>query len=169
MTADLTIHSMVARVEHPARMRQVARAELVAAAAAVAPRRGLRRTLAGLAAAGLLSLALAGGAAAHEGHEGLNDDAAPSAGNGDAVASAGNGGVAVGEADGGVALLGDVTGGLNGANAIRVGDVWDGSVAVDGGDVSAATTIGVSADGGVAVTDASGGDGNTAIAADDRD
>ncbi len=33
---------------------------------------GLRRALAGLAAAGLLSLALAGGAAAHEGHEGLN-------------------------------------------------------------------------------------------------
>ena len=39
MATNLMIHSMVAKAEHPVRMREAARAGLVAAAAATAPRR----------------------------------------------------------------------------------------------------------------------------------
>ncbi len=82
------------------------------------------------------------------------------------LAAAGNGGTANASANGGAVAIGDVNSGLNGGGMIGVGDVWDGSVAIDGGDVSASTTIGVSADGGVAIADASGGDGNFADAED---
>ena len=68
------------------------------------------------------------------------------------TASGGNGGTAVA--------------GANGGGFVGVGDVWDGSGAVDGGDVSSSTSIGISADGGVAIADASGGDDNVAVTND---
>ena len=124
--------------------------------------RSARRALLGLAAAGLHALALAGGAAAQED-----------------VAAAGNGGTAGASADGGAVSVGDVNSGLNSGNAISVGDVggglvcdkwgkcWPagdgGAVAIDGGDVTTSTSLGISADGGVAIADASGGDGNFAF------
>ena len=82
------------------------------------------------------------------------------------LAAAGNGGTASASANGGAVAIGDVNSGLNGGGTIGVGDVYDGSVAIDGGDVSASTTIGITADGGVAVADASGGDGNFAATND---
>ena len=122
----------------------------------------VRRGLGGLAVAGLLSLALAAGAAAQD------------------IAAAGNGGTADASADGGSVSVGDVNSGLNSGSSISVGDVgsvvcdkwghcWttDGSVAIDGGDVSNATHLGISVDGGVAIADASGGDLNVAVEADD--
>ena len=107
----------------------------------------VRRGLAGLAAAGLLSLALVGGA-------GAQDD----------VAAAGNGGTAGAAANGGAVAVSDVNSGENAGNLIAVGDVVDGSVAVDGGDVTTTTELAVDTDGGAAVSDASGGDFNSAIA-----
>ena len=82
------------------------------------------------------------------------------------TAAAGNGGTAVAGANGGAVSIGDVNSGGNGGGLVVVGDTWDGSVAVNGGDVSISTAIGVSADGGVAISDASGGDGNVADASD---
>ena len=82
------------------------------------------------------------------------------------TAAAGNGGTATSSANGGAVSIGDVNSGLNGGGSIDVGDNWDGAVAVDGSDVTASTTIGISADGGVAIADASGGDGNLALAED---
>jgi len=79
------------------------------------------------------------------------------------IAAAGNGGTATASADGGAVSLGDVNSGLNSGNAIAAGDVWDGSVAIDGGDVSSSTSIGISSDGGTAIADASGGDNNFAF------
>jgi hypothetical protein len=60
------------------------------------------------------------------------------------VASAGNGGVATSSANGGAVSLGNVNSGGNAGNAVGVGDTV-GSVAVDGGDVSNSTDIGVTA------------------------
>jgi len=111
--------------------------------------RALRRATGGLAAAGALSLLLAGGAAAA-----------------DDVAAAGNGGTATASANGGAVAIDDVDSGGNAGNLIRVGDTW-GWVAVDGGDVASETRIGISADGGTAIADASGGDDNVAIVLDD--
>ncbi len=96
------------------------------------------------------------------------------------IAAAGNGGTATASANGGAVLIGDVNSGGNVGSTISVGDVggmvcdkWGkchpvdgGAVAIDGGDVTATTSIGVSADGGVAIADASGGDGNIADAED---
>ena len=48
-------------------------------------------------------------------------------------------------------------------------DDVDASVVIDGGDVSVSTAIDISADGGVAAADASGGDHNVAAAADGSD
>ena len=94
------------------------------------------------------------------------------------TASAGNGGVATASANGGAVAIGDVNSGGNAGNAIGVGDtggelvcdkwgkcehVGGGSVAVDGGDVANSTTLGVSANGGTAIADASGGDYNLAF------
>ena len=66
------------------------------------------------------------------------------------VASAGNGGVATASANGG-------------AVAIGVGDTWGGPVAVDGGTVANSTQLSISANGGTAIADASGGDYNLAF------
>ncbi len=82
------------------------------------------------------------------------------------TAAAGNGGSAAASANGGAVSIGDVNSGFNGGGFVGVGDTWDGAVAVDAGDVVASTTIGISADGGAAIADASGGDGNVADASD---
>ena len=79
------------------------------------------------------------------------------------VASAGNGGVATASANGGAVVLGDVNSGGNAGNAIGVGDTVGGPVTVDGGSVANLTDIGVSANGGTAIADASGGDYNLAF------
>ncbi len=79
------------------------------------------------------------------------------------TASAGNGGVATSAANGGVVSIGDVNSGGNAGNAIGIGDTWGGPVMADGGDVANLTTISVSANGGTAISDASGGDYNLAF------
>ena len=78
------------------------------------------------------------------------------------VASSGNGGVATSSANGGAVSLGDVNSGGNAGNAIGVGDTV-GEVGVDGGSVANLTDIGVTANGGTAISDASGGDYNLAF------
>ena len=80
----------------------------------------------------------------------------------DDIASAGNGGVATASANGGAVGIGDVNSGGNAGNAIGVGDTY-GSVGVDGGAVSNMTDLSVSANGGTAIADASGGDYNLAF------
>ena len=86
-------------------------------------------------------------------------------GNGGA-ALAGNGGTANAQANGGTITLGDINSGGNQGNTIVVqGAGGGGPVAVDGGDVSNSTDLSLSADGGTAISDASGGDDNLAIAA----
>ena len=92
------------------------------------------------------------------------------------VASAGNGGTATASANGGAVSVGNVNSGGNTGNSIAVGDTggwvcdkWgkctgsDGSVAIDGGTVTSSTDISISANGGVAIADASGGDNNFAF------
>ena len=78
------------------------------------------------------------------------------------IASAGNGGVATASANGGAVVVGDINSGGNAGNSISVGDTW-GSVAIDGGTVSSLTSLDISANGGVAIADASGGDYNFAF------
>jgi hypothetical protein len=78
------------------------------------------------------------------------------------TASAGNGGVATASANGGAVSIGDVNSGGNAGNAIGVGDTY-GTVGVHGGSVSNSTTLDVSANGGTAIADASGGDYNLAF------
>jgi hypothetical protein len=78
------------------------------------------------------------------------------------IASAGNGGVATSSASGGAVSIGDVNSGGNAGNAIGVGDTV-GSVAVDGGDVGNLTDLSITANGGTAISDASGGDYNLAF------
>ncbi len=58
---------------------------------------------------------------------------------------------------------------LGGAAANAVGDTGDGgsgaaSVVIDGGTVTSTTSLSISADGGTAIADASGGDSNFAFA-----
>jgi hypothetical protein len=89
---------------------------------------------------------------------GGGDDAA---GTGD-IASAGNGGVATSSASGGAVSIGDVNSGGNAGNAIGVGDTV-GSVGVDGGTVANLTDLSITANGGTAISDASGGDYNLAF------
>ncbi len=79
------------------------------------------------------------------------------------TAAAGNGGTATASANGGAVLIGDVNSGGNAGGAIGVGDTYDGSVDIFGGNVSSSTTLGISADGGTAIADASGGDNNFAF------
>ena len=79
------------------------------------------------------------------------------------LAAAGNGGTATASANGGAVSVGDINSGLNSGSAITAGNVNDGALAIDGGDVTSATSLGISADGGVAIADASGGDGNFAF------
>ena len=82
---------------------------------------------------------------------------------GNDIASAGNGGVATASANGGAVGTGDINRGGNAGNAIGVGDTWGGPVAVDGGAVANSTTLGITANGGTAIADASGGDYNLAF------
>ena len=84
------------------------------------------------------------------------------AGTGD-IASAGNGGVATASANGGAVSIGDVNSGGNAGNAIGVGDTSWGSVAVDGGAVANLTDLSITANGGTAIADASGGNYNLAF------
>jgi hypothetical protein len=79
------------------------------------------------------------------------------------IASAGNGGVATASANGGAVSIGDVNSGGNAGNAVGVGDTWGGSVGVDGGSVGNSTQLNISANGGTAIADASGGDYNLAF------
>ncbi|MBA2596446.1 MAG: hypothetical protein H0V00_07450 [Chloroflexia bacterium] len=79
------------------------------------------------------------------------------------VVSAGNGGVATASADGGAVSIADINSGGNAGSAIGVGDTWGGSVGVDGGTMANLTDIGVTANGGTAIADASGGDYNLAF------
>ena len=78
------------------------------------------------------------------------------------IAAAGNGGTAEASANGGAVAVGDVNSGGNSGNAIGVGDTV-GNVAVDGGAVANSTTLTISANGGTAIADASGGDYNVAF------
>jgi hypothetical protein len=79
------------------------------------------------------------------------------------IASAGNGGVATASANGGVVSIADINSGGNAGSAIGVGDTWGGPVMVDGGTVANQTLLSVSANGGTAIADASGGDYNLAF------
>jgi hypothetical protein len=78
------------------------------------------------------------------------------------TASAGSGGYATASSNGGAVAIGDVNSGGNAGNAIGVG-YTAGSVWVDGGDVANSTSIGVTASGGTAIADASGGSYNMAF------
>ena len=78
------------------------------------------------------------------------------------TASAGNGGVATASANGGAFAIGDVNSGGNAGSAIGVGDTW-GEVGVHGGTMANSTTLGISANGGTAIANASGGDYNLAF------
>ena len=78
------------------------------------------------------------------------------------IASAGNGGVATASANGGAVGTGNINSGGNAGNAIGVGDTY-GSVWADGGDVANSTQLSISANGGTAIADASGGDYNLAF------
>jgi hypothetical protein len=78
------------------------------------------------------------------------------------IAAAGNGGTAEASANGGAVAVGDINSGGNAGNAIGVGDTV-GNVAVDGGAVANSTSLTISADGGTAIADASGGDYNVAF------
>ncbi len=84
----------------------------------------------------------------------------------DDIAEAGTGGNATASANGGAVVIGNVDSGGNVGNVISVGNTG-GPVWVDGGDVSSSTTIGVTANGGTAIADASGGSGNVAAATGD--
>jgi hypothetical protein len=78
------------------------------------------------------------------------------------TASAGNGGVATGSANAGAVEIADVNSGGNAGTAVGVGDTV-GSVGVDGGTVANSTQLGISANGGTAMADASGGNYNLAF------
>ena len=80
----------------------------------------------------------------------------------DEIAAAGNGGTAEASANGGAVAAGDINSGGNAGSAIGVGDTY-GSVAVDGGAIANATSLDVSAVGGTAISDASGGEYNIAF------
>jgi hypothetical protein len=82
------------------------------------------------------------------------------------IASAGNGGVATASANGGAVAVGDINSGGNVCNAIGIGDTSS-YVPVDpqvyGGDCANLTALDITADGGTAIADASGGDYNLAF------
>jgi hypothetical protein len=71
--------------------------------------------------------------------------------------------VATASANGGAVAIGDVNSGGNAGSAIGVGDTWGGPVAVDGGTMANLTDLGITANGGTAIADASGGDYNLAF------
>ena len=78
------------------------------------------------------------------------------------IAAAGNGGTADASANGGAVAVGDVNSGGNAGSVIGVGDTV-GGVAVDGGAIANSTSLDISANGGVAIADASGGEYNVAF------
>jgi hypothetical protein len=79
------------------------------------------------------------------------------------VASAGNGGVATSSANGGAVSVGDINSGGNAGSAIGVGDTYGGSVGVYGGDMVNTTDLGITSNGGTAISDSSGGSYNLAF------
>jgi hypothetical protein len=79
------------------------------------------------------------------------------------IASAGNGGVATSSASGGAVSVGDINSGGNVCNAIGIGDTWGGPVGADGGSCLNTTALDITANGGTAIADASGGDYNLAF------
>jgi hypothetical protein len=79
------------------------------------------------------------------------------------IASAGNGGVATASANGGAVSVGNINSGGNACNAIGIGDTWGGPVGADGGSCLNTTDLGITASGGTAIADASGGDYNLAF------
>jgi hypothetical protein len=79
------------------------------------------------------------------------------------IASAGNGGVATASANGGAVAIGDINSGGTAGSAIGVGDTSGGPVFVDGGSIANLTDLGITANGGTAIADASGGDYNLAF------
>jgi len=80
------------------------------------------------------------------------------------VASAGNGGVATASANGGAVSIGNINSGGNACNAIGVGDTFSNlDPSVSGGTCLNSTAIGITANGGTAIADASGGDYNLAF------
>ncbi|MGI9253898.1 MAG: hypothetical protein ACR2J8_09135 [Thermomicrobiales bacterium] len=79
------------------------------------------------------------------------------------TALAGNGGAANSGANGGAIAAGDINSGGNAGTAIGVGDTMGGTVAVDGGSMANSTNLGVGANAGSAISDASGGDYNVAF------
>ena len=78
------------------------------------------------------------------------------------VASSGNGGVATSSANGGAVSIGDVNSGGNAGNAIGVGDTW-GRGHGRRRHLGNMTDLNISAYGGTAISDASGGDYNLAF------
>jgi hypothetical protein len=119
-----------------------------------------------------LTLSANGGVAVSSANGGNGNAAAGGAGGllgngGDAAA--GTGGLAVAQANGGAISIGAITSGNNRGNTIVVG-LGGGlfgrasNVHINGGTVSNATSIAISADGGTAVSSADGGDGNAAAA-----
>jgi hypothetical protein len=83
------------------------------------------------------------------------------------TAVAGSGGVATASASGGAVGIGNINSGGNVCNAIGIGDTFGVAYPVDplvyGGDCFNTTSLGVSASGGTAIADASGGDYNIAF------
>jgi hypothetical protein len=63
----------------------------------------------------------------------------------------------------GAVSIGDINSGGNAGSAIGVGDTWGGPVFVDGGSIGNLTDLGITANGGTAIADASGGDYNLAF------
>jgi hypothetical protein len=82
------------------------------------------------------------------------------------TASAGNGGVATSSANGGAVSVGDINSGGNACNAIGIGNTFAAipvDPAVYGGDCVNSTVLGITTDGGTAISDASGGSYNLAF------
>jgi hypothetical protein len=80
------------------------------------------------------------------------------------IASAGNGGVATASANGGAVSIGNINSGGNACNAIGVGDTFSNlDPSVSGGSCFNSTALDITANGGTAIADASGGDYNLAF------
>ena len=79
------------------------------------------------------------------------------------IASAGNGGVATASANGGAVSVGDINSGGNACNAIGIGDTFADPVVYGGDCLNNTTALDITANGGTAIADASGGDYNLAF------
>ena len=83
------------------------------------------------------------------------------------TASAGNGGMATASSNGGAVATGDINSGGNACNAIGIGDTYAVAAPVDptvyGGDCFNTTDLGIVANGGTSIADASGGNYNLAF------